>query len=70
MELIWRRDQSSRKATSTTDTIDEEHQDQEGGSEHKDEDSKTYLPAPKVNSSLVWVYSMLFAVEYVTFCAI
>ena len=35
MELIQRRDRGSRKATSTTDTINEEHQDQEGGSEHK-----------------------------------
>lgn len=70
MDLIRRRHRSSTKATSTTGTVDEEHQDQEGENEHKDEDSEAYSPATKANSSLVRVYSMLFAMEYVTFHAI
>ncbi len=70
MDLIRRRLRSSTKATSTTGTIDEEHQDHEGEVEYKDEDSVAFSPATKANSSLVRVYSMLFAMEYVIFRAI
>ena len=67
MDLIRRRvHRSSTKATSTTVTIDEEDQDREGSSNAKDEDSEAYSPATKANGSLVRVYSMLFAMEYVT----
>jgi hypothetical protein len=64
MDLIRRR--THTKATSTPGTIDEEHQDNEGMIEDKDEDSEITSPATKANSSLVRVYSMLFAMEYVT----
>jgi hypothetical protein len=67
MDLIRQRvHRSSTKATSTADTTDEEHQDHEGGNEAKDEDSESYSPTTKANGSLVRVYSMLFAMEYVT----
>ena len=67
MDLIRRRvHRSSTKATSTTVTIDEGDQDREGNSNAKDEDSVAFSPATKANGSLVRVYSMLFAMEYVT----
>jgi len=67
MDLIRRRmNRTSTKATSIAGTVEEEHQDDEGGSTAKDEDSEAYSPATKRNSSLVRVYSMLFAMEYVT----
>jgi len=67
MDLIRRRmHQSSTKATSTVGTIDEEHQGHKAINEDKDEDSEAYSPATRANGSLVRVYSILFAMEYVT----
>jgi len=67
MDLIRRRmHRGSTKATSTASTIDERNQYHESESEAKDEDSEAYTPTTKANRSLVRVYSMLFAMEWVS----
>lgn len=66
MDLIRRKPhRSTTRTTSTTGTIDEEHENIGDEHDDKDEDSEVYSPS-NANRSLVRVYSMLFAMEYVT----
>jgi hypothetical protein len=67
MDLIRRRiHRSSTKATSTASPVDEENEAHEGESGYRDEDTVAQSPTVEANRSLVRVYSMLFAMEYVT----